>query len=151
MKKATYESMKSAFEELGCDIAIFSRYDLFEIRGIVFACSPDFRGVREGIDKNPYACGMELGKFLRRAEISLPAAAFAARHSARRTVVNALGEKLFTYGRDVFLENILSPCPGLCFVVNERNECLGIGFLSETMLENRLDIGSYLRGFGDKR
>jgi ribosome biogenesis protein Nip4 len=151
MKKAKYEKMRSALEELGCDAAIFPQYNLLEIGRIVFAVSDESRNVLGEMGKNPYAAGMEVGRLFEKFEISLPAATFACVHSSRRTAVNDLGEKLFTYGRDVFLENIVSRCPGLCFVVNERNECLGIGFLDTKMLENRLDIGSYLRGFGDER
>jgi 60S ribosome subunit biogenesis protein NIP7 len=94
-----------------------------------------------------YAAGVEMGVLNSEFEPSISCADVVAEMSCEKIVINEKGEKLFSYGRDVFLPNIVGgTSPGDTIVVNERGEVLGIGYFNGEMLENVVDKGFYLRG-----
>jgi 60S ribosome subunit biogenesis protein NIP7 len=100
----------------------------------------------------PYAAGTEIGTLKKRFEPSLELADVIAGHTEEKVIITEEGEKLFSYGRDVFLENIKEGKPvGEKVVMNEKNEVLGLGFFDGTMLVNVIDKGFYLRGKKGRR
>ncbi len=102
--------------------------------------------------RTPYAVGVEIGTLLREFEPSLELAELICEYTEEKAVVNEEGEKLFSYGRDVFLENVRNgKTRGKKIVVNERGEVLGFGFFDGAMLKNVVDKGFYLRGKKGRR
>ncbi|MBU7009335.1 MAG: hypothetical protein HXS46_01490 [Theionarchaea archaeon] len=95
----------------------------------------------------PYALGVEMGTLSRGFEPSIELADVISELTDVKTVITGEGEKLFSYGRDVFVQNIVKgKVKGERIVVNEENEVLGIGFFDGEMLKNVIDKGFYLRG-----
>ena len=100
----------------------------------------------------PYAAGVEIGTFLKGFEPSIGAADVIGAYTNAKTVINEEGEKLFSYGRDVFVQNVVKgKREGMMIVVNERSEVLGIGVFDGKMLKNVIDKGFYLRGKRGRR
>ena len=100
----------------------------------------------------PYAVGVEIGMLRERFEPSLELADVIAGYTEEKVIITDEGEKLFSYGRDVFLENIKEgKTVGEKVVMNEKNEVLGLGFFDGTMLVNVIDKGFYLRGKKGRR
>ena len=100
----------------------------------------------------PYAVGVEIGMLKKRFEPSLELADVIARYTEERVIITEEGEKLFSYGRDVFLENITEgKTVGEKVVMNEKSEVLGLGFFDGNMLVNVIDKGFYLRGKKGRR
>ncbi|MBU7046053.1 MAG: hypothetical protein HXS54_06405 [Theionarchaea archaeon] len=100
----------------------------------------------------PYAAGVEIGMLKKRFEPSLELADVIAGYTEEKVIITEEGEKLFSYGRDVFLENIKEgKTVGEKIVMNEKNEVLGFGFFDGTMLVNVIDKGFYLRGKKGRR
>ncbi|MBU6998210.1 MAG: hypothetical protein HXS41_12745 [Theionarchaea archaeon] len=95
----------------------------------------------------PYCLGVEIGIIGEEFEPSVEIAGLISEYTNTKTVISEEGEKLFSYGRDVFLNNIMKGEEGgLRVVVNERGEVLGLGRFEGDMLENVVDKGFYLRG-----
>lgn len=94
----------------------------------------------------PYALGIEIGKFYKEFVPSIGLADVVCELTDEKTVINEKGEKLFSYGRDVFSQNIVKGGNGYQVVLNELDEVLGLGFFDENMLKNVIDKGFYLRG-----
>lgn len=72
----------------------------------------------------------------------------APRATRNKVKINEKGETLFLYGRDVFKKNIVKgdlAKKGEKLVVNQQNECLGVGYWNGEMLENVKDRGMFLR------
>ncbi len=102
--------------------------------------------------KSPYALGVEIGVLSEGFEPSLELAEIISKYTEEKTVINEEGEKLFSYGRDVFLQNIVKGKEeGNRIVVNGRNEVLGFGYFDGKMLKNVIDKGFYLRGKRGRR
>ena len=100
----------------------------------------------------PYAVGVEIGMLKKRFEPSLELADVIARYTEEKVIITEEGEKLFSYGRDVFLENITEgKTVGEKVVMNEKSEVLGLGFFDGNMLVNVIDKGFYLRGKKGRR
>ncbi|MBU7016377.1 MAG: hypothetical protein HXS44_02615 [Theionarchaea archaeon] len=100
----------------------------------------------------PYAAGTEIGMLRERFEPSLELADVIADYTKEKVIITEEGEKLFSYGRDVFLENIKEgKIVGEKVVMNEKNEVLGLGFFDGNMLVNVIDKGFYLRGRKGRR
>ena len=100
----------------------------------------------------PYAVGIEIGTLEKRFEPSLGLADVIVDYTEEKVVITEEGEKLFSYGRDVFLENIEEgKTVGEKIVMNEKNEVLGLGFFDGDMLVNVIDKGFYLRGKKGRR
>jgi 60S ribosome subunit biogenesis protein NIP7 len=122
---------------------------LIRIKGRVFLVPPEVYAVLKKSNKEGvYAAGTDMGglhdgEF----ELSISGVDVIADLSDRKMVINEEGEKLFTYGRDVFLPNIVTGAtPGEKIVLNERGEVLGLGNFTGEMLKNVVDKGFYLRG-----
>jgi 60S ribosome subunit biogenesis protein NIP7 len=102
--------------------------------------------------KTPYAVGVEIGTFSKGFEPSIELADLISGSTDAETVITEEGEKLFSYGRDVFLQNIVAGMEaGSRIVVNEKKEVLGLGFFDGEMLRNVIDKGFYLRGRRGRR
>lgn len=100
----------------------------------------------------PYAVGTEIGTFLKGFEPSIGLADVLFKYTGMKTVVNEEGEKLFSYGRDVFVQNVVEGKEeGNRIVVNENDEVLGFGFFDGEMVKNVVDKGFYLRGKKGRR
>lgn len=100
----------------------------------------------------PYAVGTEIGTFLKEFEPSIGVADVIGMYTNAKTVINEEGEKLFSYGRDVFVQNVVKgKKEGTRIVVNERKEVLGIGVFDGKMVKNVIDKGFYLRGKRGRR
>jgi ribosome biogenesis protein Nip4 len=100
----------------------------------------------------PYALGTEIGTIQKGFEPSIELAQIIAGYTDAKVVVTEEGEKLFSYGRDVFLQNIVEGgTVGDKVVVNERKEVLGFGFYDGEMLKNVVDKGFYVRGKKGRR
>ena len=110
------------------------------------------QNVEEELKIAPYAVGVEIGNLYEGFEPSLGFADVIADYTKEKAVITEEGEKLFSYGRDVFLENIKEgKTVGEKVVTNERNEVLGLGFFDGEMLINVIDKGFYLRGKKGRR
>ena len=110
------------------------------------------RNVEENLKMAPYAVGVEVGTLYEEFEPSLGFADAIADYTKEKAVITEEGEKLFSYGRDVFLENVkVGKTVGEKVVTNERNEVLGLGFFDGEMLINVIDKGFYLRGKRGRR
>lgn len=99
---------------------------------------------KEGV--TPYALGVEIGRVYKGFLPSIELADVMCELTDAKSVINEEGEKLFSYGRDVFLQNIVTGGEGYQIVVNEQGEVLGLGFFDGEMLKNVIDKGFYLRG-----
>lgn len=98
-----------------------------------------------------YAVGVEIGTLSEEFEPSIGLSDLIS-STEEKTVVNEEGEKLFSYGRDVFVQNIVKgKKEGDRLVVNERGEVLGFGFYDGKMLKNVVDKGFYVRGRKGRR
>ena len=122
----------------------------------VFLARDDVLKTARNIEKDlkiaPYAVGVEIGNLYEEFEPSLGFADVIADYTKEKAVITEEGEKLFSYGRDVFLENIKEgKTVGEKVVTNERNEVLGLGFFDGEMLINVIDKGFYLRGKKGRR
>jgi 60S ribosome subunit biogenesis protein NIP7 len=122
---------------------------LIRIKGRVFLVPPDVYAVlkksgREGV----YAAGTDMGGLDNgEFELSISGVDVIAGFSDEKIMITEEGEKLFTYGRDVFLPNIVEGAtPGEKIVINERGEVIGLGNFTGEMLKNVVDKGFYLRG-----
>lgn len=103
--------------------------------------------IEKEIKAAPYCLGVEMGTLSRGFEPSIELAEVISEFTDVKTVITEEGEKLFSYGRDVFVQNIVKgKVEGERIVVNEENEVLGIGFFDSEMLKNVIDKGFYLRG-----
>jgi 60S ribosome subunit biogenesis protein NIP7 len=95
----------------------------------------------------PYCLGVETGTIHEEFEPSVELAGLISGYTSAKTVISEEGEKLFSYGRDVFVGNIVEgEKEGMRIVVNERGEVLGLGRFDGDMLRNVVDKGFYLRG-----
>jgi 60S ribosome subunit biogenesis protein NIP7 len=95
----------------------------------------------------PYCLGVEIGIISEDFEPSVELAGLISEYTNVKTVISEEGEKLFSYGRDVFVGNIVKGGEeGMRVVVNERGEVLGLGRFDGDMLRNVVDKGFYLRG-----
>jgi 60S ribosome subunit biogenesis protein NIP7 len=95
----------------------------------------------------PYCLGVEIGIISEEFEPSVELAGLISGYTNVKTVISEEGEKLFSYGRDVFVGNIVKGGEeGMRVVVNERGEVLGLGRFDGDMLRNVVDKGFYLRG-----
>ena len=100
----------------------------------------------------PYAVGTEIGTVENGFEPSIELAGVLSGYTGAKTVINEEGEKLFTYGRDVFEQNIVDGKEdGMRIVINNKKEVLGFGFFDGNMLNNVVDKGFYLRGKKGRR
>lgn len=67
----------------------------------------------------------------------------------KKVWVNSKGEWLFICNRNVLSESIAKienvENNDLCLVINQHNECLGIGRKEKTIIKNIFDIGDFLR------
>ncbi len=129
--------------------------ELVRIGKKVFLVGEEVLKIAEGIRRNgvtPYALGVEIGTLSEGFEPSIELAEVISGVTDEKTVITAEGEKLFSYGRDVFLQNIVKgKVKGDRVVVNEENEVLGFGFFDGEMLKNVIDKGFYLRGKKGRR
>ncbi|MFQ5975743.1 MAG: hypothetical protein ACE5J5_05475 [Candidatus Hydrothermarchaeales archaeon] len=101
----------------------------------------------------PYFAGLYIGdikgkKFL----LGLEAASIISKHSNKKVVVGQRTEQLVLYGRDIFSKSVQglykkAKVGERILIVNESNECIGIGRLKkgEVIVENVMDRGWYLR------
>jgi 60S ribosome subunit biogenesis protein NIP7 len=106
----------------------------------------------ERMGKTPYAVGVEIGTLSKGFEPSIELADLISGSTDAETVITEEGEKLFSYGRDVFLQNIVEGNEeGSRIVVNEDKEVLGLGLFDGEMLRNVIDKGFYLRGKKGRR
>lgn len=95
----------------------------------------------------PYCLGVEIGTIHEEFEPSVELAGLISGYTNVKTVISEEGEKLFSYGRDVFVGNIVKgEKEGMRIVMNERGEVLGLGRFDGDMLRNVVDKGFYLRG-----
>jgi len=122
----------------------------------VFLVDEDVLRTAEEIEKKsgvaPYALGVEIGTVSKGFEPSIELADIISGCTDEKAVVTEEGEKLFSYGRDVFLQNIVEgKTKGEKVVVNEKREVLGFGFFDGEMLKNVVDKGFYLRGKKGRR
>ena len=121
----------------------------------VFLVGGEVLKIAEGIKRKgvtPYALGVEIGTLSEGFEPSIELAEVISGVTDEKTVITAEGEKLFSYGRDVFLQNIVEGrVKGDRVVVNEEDEVLGFGFFDGEMLKNVIDKGFYLRGKKGRR
>ena len=121
---------------------------IIRIEKRVFLVTEDVYGILkqyggEGI----YAAGVEMGVLHDEFEPSISCADIIAELSGEKIVISEKGVQLFSYGRDVFLSNIVERrSAGEKIVINEKGEVLGIGYFNGEMLENVVDKGFYLRG-----
>lgn len=100
----------------------------------------------------PYCLGVEIGTIHEEFEPSVELAGLIPGYTNVKTVISEEGEKLFSYGRDVFVGNIVKGKEGgMRIVVNERGEVLGLGKFDGDMLKNVVDKGFYLRGKRGRR
>ncbi len=100
----------------------------------------------------PYAVGTEVGTLLEGFEPSIGLADVLFKYTGTKIVINEEGEKLFSYGRDVFAQNVVKGKEkGDRIVVNENDEVLGFGFFDGEMVKNIVDKGFYLRGKKGRR
>jgi ribosome biogenesis protein Nip4 len=99
---------------------------------------------RQGM--TPYALGVEIGRLHNGFLPSIELADVICELTDAKTVINEQGEKLFSYGRDVFVQNIIKGDEGYQIVMNKDGEVLGLGFFDGDMLKNVIDKGFYLRG-----
>ncbi|MEE8358468.1 MAG: PUA domain-containing protein [Candidatus Hydrothermarchaeales archaeon] len=101
----------------------------------------------------PYFAGLYIGdikgkKFL----LGLEGANIISKYSNKKVVVDKKAEQLVLYGRDIFSKSVRhlykeADVGDRILIVNENNECLGIGALDkgEVLVENIMDRGWYLR------
>lgn len=118
------------------------------IKGRVFLVPPQVYAVlKKSGNQRVYAAGMDMGGLHGNFELSISGVDILAKFSHETMVITEEGEKLFTYGRDVFLSNVVEEAPpGEKIVLNERGEVLGLGNFTGEMLEHIIDKGFYLRG-----
>lgn len=121
----------------------------------VFLVDEDVLRIAKEIEKKKvfaYALGVEIGTVSNGFEPSIGLADVICEYTDEKAVVTEEGEKLFSYGRDVFLQNIVEgTVKGEKVVVNENKEVLGFGFFDGEMLKNVIDKGFYLRGKKGRR
>ncbi len=130
--------------------------ELIRIGKKVFLVGEDIFEIAEDIERRkgsaPYALGVEIGTLSKGFEPSIELAEVISGYTDEKTVITAEGEKLFSYGRDVFVQNIVEgKTEGEKIVVNENGEVLGFGYFDGTMLKNVIDKGFYLRGKKGRR
>ena len=110
------------------------------------------KGINRQYKVTPYAVGTEIGTVEKEFEPSIELAGVLSGYTGAKTVINEEGEKLFTYGRDVFEQNIVDGKEkGMRIVINNKKEVLGFGFFDGNMLNNVVDKGFYLRGKKGRR
>jgi 60S ribosome subunit biogenesis protein NIP7 len=110
------------------------------------------KGINREYGVTPYAVGTEIGTVGEGFEPSIELAGILVEYTGAKTVINEKGEKLFTYGRDVFEQNIVDGKEeGMRIVINNKKEVLGFGFFDGNMLNNVVDKGFYLRGKKGRR
>lgn len=113
----------------------------------MYLVSGDVLKTARKIGVTPYCLGVEIGTVNEEFEPSVELAGLLSGVTNAKTVISEEGEKLFSYGRDVFAGNIVKGREeGIRVVVNERGEVLGLGRFDGDMLKNVVDKGFYLRG-----
>lgn len=122
----------------------------------VFLVNEEVLGMAEDLERRKgiasYALGVEIGTLSKGFEPSIELADIVSGLTDEKTVITAEGEKLFSYGRDVFVQNIVEgKTEGEKIVINEKGEVLGFGYFDGTMLRNVIDKGFYLRGKKGRR
>ncbi len=105
------------------------------------------------MQRMPYFAGLYIGdikgkKFL----LGLEGANIISKYSNKKVVVDQKTEQLVLYGRDIFSKSARhlykeADVGDRILIVNENNECLGIGVLNkgEVLVKNIMDRGWYLR------
>ncbi len=101
----------------------------------------------------PYFAGLYIGdikgkKFL----LGLEGANIISKYCNKKVVVDKKTEQLVLYGRDIFSKSVRhlykeADVGNRILIVNENNECLGIGVLNkgDVLVKNIIDRGWYLR------
>lgn len=152
MKTATSrerDAIQAYLLQYGVDISVLEG-TLVRIGKKVFLVRKEVFDVARDIERRkitPYALGVEIGTLTEEFEPSIQLADLLAGKTEEKTVINEEGEKLFSYGRDVFVQNILEGKErGNRIVVNRRGEVQGFGFFDGEMLRNVVDKGFYVRG-----
>ncbi len=154
VSKKEKRMIQEYLEQFKVDIDVLGR--LVVIRKNVFLVDKEVLKTAKDIEAHlkviPYAAGIEIGMLRERFEPSLELADVIARYTEEKVIITEEGEKLFSYGRDVFLENVTEgKTVGEKIVMNEKSEVLGLGFFDGSMLVNVIDKGFYLRGKKGRR
>jgi len=131
---------------------------------VILTSEEVFRLVEEQKHLKPYSVGLTFGEIKKgRLLLTLGGAGELCSSTNNKVVINAAAEQLFLYRRDILCKAILE-YPGhlgkgkKVLVVNEQNDCLGVGTLlctKESYLQpenaerravkNLMDLGWYLR------
>lgn len=147
-KKILYDYISSNFYEVMLEGKM---YVLEGKRRELFLLSDEIYKYIKKIERHPFCVGLYLGEIKgRKCTPSLQLIVNFGKFAKKKIYVKEKGEILFTMGRDILEESLLkevgNPKEGEeVFVLNERNECLGIARKEKGIYKNVLDIGWYIR------
>ncbi len=151
------EILKNFGKEFGVDISrVFRDKNILVGHGKrkeIFITNDSTKDCLDQMDVNPYFAGLYIGdikgnKFI----LGLEGASIFSKHCDKKVVVDKKTEQLVLYGRDIFSKSVRglnneAKIGDRILIVNEKNECLGIGKLKKgkVIVENLMDRGWYLR------
>lgn len=144
----------------------FTKQEIAELRSVekigkkYFYMPKDLKELKDKIPLEPYSEGLPLGELKNNKFMpSIALLDLLSSYTDKKIIINAKGQTMFLYGKDVFGENIKNENDnnnnnvenGLCLVLNEDHEVLGYGELrkgktgKKTIIKNILDRGDFLR------
>lgn len=124
---------------------IVQKHPLKRLHHGVYAIPENVDKTMETIKRDAFSAGLYIGE--ERDEFrSSPGILELIKDTKQTITINQEASWLFTCGRDIFLTNIIGPCPeGLVLVKNEAGDMLGIGEKHGNILRDVMDVGSFLR------
>lgn len=135
----------------------FTKQEIAELRSVekigkkYFYMPKDLKELKDKIPLEPYSEGLPLGELKNNKFMpSIALLDLLSSYTDKKIIINAKGQTMFLYGKDVFPENFENSTAdeGICLILNEENEVLGYGELKKgkrNILMHILDRGDFLR------
>lgn len=153
MKSDPLSSLKSFLRPFGVPVPVSLR--VFGRQ--VFMLSDELEGVVDKVPLQPFCAGVPLGEVSAKGFQPSLALLDLCKSSPNHIVIADEAEWLFTCGRDVFLDNIVSKgeLKDSFLVLNARGDVLGLGRFDgsgkKRIVKNLFDRGDFLRREKQKR
>jgi len=128
------------FIELFTEEEVINQKDVVDLKGKFFLSK------EKEFPCKPFAAGLYLGEKVRRFMPSPALLEMIQPHTDKTVTVTDKAAWLFICGRDVLLEGVVKgKKKGTVLILNRRGECLGFGAWKKDAIQNRMDIGYFLR------